>query len=120
MSQINEQLVLKFFIDGLLQKDVDLSKDDLLGDILQDLHSEVRVITAAETLPITAVLIRNLVLSALVISFLFLSENKPSEPSPRYHSEKKEVSWTTFESILRQTPDSKGIIEIITFIDNTL
>lgn len=23
------------------QKDVDLSKDDLLGDILQDLHSEV-------------------------------------------------------------------------------
>lgn len=25
----------------LLQKDVDLSKDDLLGDILQDLHSEV-------------------------------------------------------------------------------
>ena len=24
-----------------LQKDVDLSKDDLLGDLLQDLHSEV-------------------------------------------------------------------------------
>lgn len=25
-----------------LQKNVDLSKDDLLGDILEDLHSEVR------------------------------------------------------------------------------
>ena len=24
-----------------MQKDVDLSKDDLLGDLLQDLHSEV-------------------------------------------------------------------------------
>lgn len=30
-----------FLYSCLLQKDVDLSKDDLLGDILQDLHSEV-------------------------------------------------------------------------------
>lgn len=35
--------MLKLFIIDLLQKDVDLSKDDLLGDILQDLHSEVSV-----------------------------------------------------------------------------
>ena len=32
-------------IDFLLQKDVDLSKDDLLGDLLQDLHSEVSVLS---------------------------------------------------------------------------
>lgn len=39
------------FIDCLLQKDVDLSKDDLLGDILQDLHSEVSVKTHRGTPP---------------------------------------------------------------------
>lgn len=44
----------------------------------------------------------------LVISFLFLSENKPSQPSTRHHTEKEEVSWIALESILRQTPDSKG------------
>lgn len=42
-----KMLFLLFYIDHnkmcLLQKDVDLSKDDLLGDILQDLHSEVSV-----------------------------------------------------------------------------
>uniref|UniRef100_A0A8D3D2K1 DNA polymerase n=1 Tax=Scophthalmus maximus TaxID=52904 RepID=A0A8D3D2K1_SCOMX len=32
-------------------KDVDLSKDDLLGDILQDLHSEVSIITSRTTPP---------------------------------------------------------------------
>uniref|UniRef100_A0A8D3CC77 DNA polymerase n=1 Tax=Scophthalmus maximus TaxID=52904 RepID=A0A8D3CC77_SCOMX len=33
------------------EKDVDLSKDDLLGDILQDLHSEVSIITSRTTPP---------------------------------------------------------------------
>lgn len=32
-----------------LQKSVDLSKDDLLGDILEDLHSEVKCADVAET-----------------------------------------------------------------------
>lgn len=41
-----------FLFFYLLQKDVDLSKDDLLGDILQDLHSEV---SSASFISVTAV-----------------------------------------------------------------
>lgn len=39
ISSVNPTLCLILHVFS--QKDVDLSKDDLLGDILQDLHSEV-------------------------------------------------------------------------------
>lgn len=47
-TQLEKRDVLHFF--SLLQKDVDLSQDDLLGDILQDLHSEVCTIKTTKNI----------------------------------------------------------------------
>lgn len=41
ISSLHLDLFLILWCTLFSQKDVDLSKDDLLGDILQDLHSEV-------------------------------------------------------------------------------
>lgn len=41
ISSLHLDLFLILCCTLFSQKDVDLSKDDLLGDILQDLHSEV-------------------------------------------------------------------------------
>lgn len=86
------------------QKDVDLSKDDLLGDILQDLHSEVGSFSLQSDVTLHFP-------SAIYYIFisLFFAETDSSDSSTSCHAEEKEVSWLTYEPLLHKTSDAKGV-----------
>lgn len=88
------------------QKDVDLSKDDLLGDILQDLHSEVGSLSLQSDVTL------HFYLQFIIYSFLFFfAETNSSDSSTSCHSEEKEVSWLTYEPLLHKTSDTKGVTQ---------
>lgn len=96
----------------LLQKDVDLSKDDLLGDILQDLHSEVgrdiNLRLCLQMLLTCFLLSRWLPLKIPLQIWLALAHTEKHHLGPCGNIEEKEIPWIPPESVLYQTTDAQG------------
>lgn len=83
------------------QKDVDLSKDDLLGDILQDLHSEVGSLSLQSDVTL------HFHLQFIIYSFLFfLQKQTLLTPPPVVTLKKKKSHGSPMNpfSIKPQTP----------------
>lgn len=105
ISSVHLDLCLILLCALFSQKDVDLSKDDLLGDILQDLHSEV----SSLSLQLNETLYFHPQVIIYSFFFFFFAETNSSDSSTSCHSEEKEVSRPTYEPLLHKTSDAKGL-----------
>lgn len=103
ISSVNPTLFLILHCALFSQKDVDLSKDDLLGDILQDLHSEVG------SFVFLLFYFSDQQFYKTSFNFCFVAETNSSDSSTSCHSKEKEVSWITHEPLLHKTSDTKGV-----------